>query len=171
MGRLWGNHQVGSQLINDCMLLANSTIIEGQKNIFWADTYYEKVLYAVFHPYLAHLSWKLKLAILINCHPCVFPSGCQSVHLTCKFFTFSSSPPEFLALANGWMGFKFVQMKSFSNGHNCKMRKFIDDIRESSLPELLDLFKSNLTQFNLGEIEGDSNLFKWKAMPFFQWGR
>ena len=63
--------------------------------------------------FLAHLSWKLKWAFLITCHP---SSVCLSV---CKLFTFSSSSPEPLGqfqtnLAQsilGWRGFQFVQMK------------------------------------------------------------
>ena len=43
----------------------------------------------VFHPFLAHLSWKLKWAILIaRCPPSCCPSVCLSVCLSVNFYIF-----------------------------------------------------------------------------------
>jgi hypothetical protein len=71
--------------------------------------------------FLAHLSWKLKWAILIaGCPSSVRLSVCPSVRPSvCKLFTFSTSSPEPLRqfqpdlaqIILGGRGFKFVQMK------------------------------------------------------------
>ena len=75
---------------------------------------YNPFSFTNFCSFLAHLSWKLKWAILIACCP---SSVCPSV---CKLFTFSTSSLKLLgqfqpnlagSIIRGWgWGFKFVQM-------------------------------------------------------------
>ena len=72
--------------------------------------------------FLAHLSWKLKWALLITCRPSsVCLSVCLSVHLSVNFSHFhlllqndcmSQFQPILAQSILGWWGFKFVQMKN-----------------------------------------------------------
>ena len=82
------------------------------------------------HPFLAHLSWKLKWAFLIACRPLFV---CPSVHLSVYFYFFP------LLLKNHWANFNQTWHKAslgkrdtslfneepfpFARGDNCKVVK------------------------------------------------
>ena len=122
---------------------------------------------------LAKLSWSPVVH-----HPSVYlsvrPSACSSV---CKLFTFSSSSQEPLGRFQpnltqnilGWRGFKFVQMKDHALFQGEIIRKY-----QNTLTNLKSfLFKNHWATFNqtwhkasLGDR--DSNVSKWRVMPFFK---